>query len=236
MNSETAVHPDRSPQAVQQERSPQVVHADRSGQTTHAVIANITEQNYMAQRTYGTFQIPGRVAGEEYSMTRVTPRTAVIDYGDKRTLPLAITAREIAEDLCREVNSDAGENSFLGVFVCAGNVPTEEELRAAQAKLAEFYRTLVASADREWERSHSFLMINDVQRRAAGHLGVKKEWYYQSRETAECPGCGERIKPGVAVCRTCGAVLDREKALALGLAQALHSASTVPEKPIARRP
>ena len=116
MNSETAVHPDRSPQAVQQERSPQVVHADRSGQTTHAVIANITEQNYMAQRTYGTFQIPGRVAGEEYSLTRVTPRTAVIDYGDKRTLPLAITAREIAEDLCREVNSDAGENSFLGRY------------------------------------------------------------------------------------------------------------------------
>jgi hypothetical protein len=185
----------------------------------NAVIANITEQNHMAHRTYGTFQISGRAAGEEYALTRVTPRTAVMDYGDKRILPLAITAREIADDICREVNSDAGELSFLGVFVCAGDVPTEDELRSARSRLEEFYRALVAAADREWERSHSFLFIHDVQRRAAGHLGLNKEWYYQARETAECPGCGERVKPGVAVCKSCKAILDREKALALGLLQ-----------------
>ena len=211
MNSETTIQGDGSNHA---ERFAVAIHAERSPQ---AVIANITEQSYMAHRTYGTFQIPGRAGGEEYSLTRVTPRTAVMDYGDKRTLPLAITAREIAEDLCREVNSDAGENSFLGVFVCAGNIPTEEELRGARSRLEDFYRALVASADREWERSHSFLFIHDVQRRAAGYLGLKKEWYYQSRETEECPGCGERVKPGVAVCKTCHAVLDRDKALALGL-------------------
>jgi len=213
MNSETTTQGDGSSHA---ERFAASIHAERS---PHAVIANITEQSYMAHRTYGTFQIPGRAAGEEYALTRVTPRTAVMDYGDKRTLPLAISAREIAEDLCREINSDAGENSFLGVFMCAGNVPTEEELRMARSRLDDFYRSLVAAADREWERSHSFLFIHDVQRRAAGHLGLKKEWYYQSRETAECPGCGERVKPGVAVCKTCHAVLDREKALALGLLQ-----------------
>jgi hypothetical protein len=208
MSSETAVHTDRSLQAV---------------------IANITEQSYTAHRTYGTFQIAGRGAGEEYSLTRVTPRTAVMDYGDKRILPLAITAREIAEDLCREVNSDAGERSFLGVFVCAGNTPTEDELRNARSRLEEFYRAMVAAADREWERSHSFLFIHDLQRRAAGHLGLDKEWYYQARETAECPGCGERVKPGVAVCKSCGAILDREKALALGLIQP-------PTEPSAEKP
>jgi hypothetical protein len=187
--------------------------------TETAVIANITDQSYSAHRTYGTFRIAGRAEGEEYSLTHVTPRTAVIDYGDKRKLPLQITAREIAEDLCREVNSDAGERSFLGVFVCAGDTPTEDELRGAREKLEAFYRALVASADREWERSHSFLFINDLQRRAAANLGLDKEWYYQIRETSECPGCGERVKPGVAVCKSCGAILDREKALALGLVQ-----------------
>jgi hypothetical protein len=207
MNSETAVHSDHSLQAV---------------------IANITEQTYTAHRTYGTFQVAGRAAGEEYALTRVAPRTAVMDYGDKRILPLAITAREIAEDLCREVNSDAGEKSFLGVFVCAGNIPTEDELQSARSRLEEFYRALVAAADREWERSHSFLFIHDAQRRAAGHLGLNKEWYYQARETAECPGCGERVKPGVAVCKTCGAILDREKALALGLLQPLAAPAEMP--------
>jgi hypothetical protein len=198
MQSETAIHAERSPQAV---------------------IANITEQHYLAHRMYGTFQIAGRAEGEAYAVTRITPRTAVMDYGDKRTLPLPITAREIADDICREINSDAGERSFLGVFVCAGDAPTETELKHAQEKLDEFYRALVAAADREWERSHSFLFIHDLQRRAAARLGLEKEWHYQSRETEECPGCGDRVKPGVAVCKSCHAILNREKALALGLIQ-----------------
>ena len=198
MHSESSIHAERLPQAV---------------------IVNITEQHYMAHRMYGTFQIAGCAEGEAYALTRVTPRTAVMDYGDKRTLPLPITAREIAEDICREINSDAGERSFLGVFLCAGDAPTERELREAQEKLDEFYRALVASADREWERSHSFLFIHDLQRRAAAKLGVEKEWHYQARETEECPGCGDRVKPGVAVCKSCHAILNREKALALGLIQ-----------------
>jgi hypothetical protein len=192
----------------------------------NAVIANITEQHFMAHRMYGTFQVAGRGEREDFALTRISPRTAVMDYGDKRTLPLAITAREIAEDICREINSDAGERSFLGVFLCAGDAPTDEELRGAREKLDEFYRALVAAADREWERSHSFLFIHDLQRRAAAALGLEKEWHYQARETAECPGCGERVKPGVAVCRSCGAILNREKALALGLVQAPVEAAT----------
>ena len=104
-----------------------------------------------------------------------------MDYGDKRTLPLAITAREIADDLCREINSDAGEHSFLGVFVCAGDAPSEEELRAAREKLDEFYRALVAAADREWERSHSFLFIHDLQRRAAANLGLRRNGITRTR-------------------------------------------------------
>src|SRR5580704_19639956 len=114
-------------------------------QSENAVIANITEQHYMAHRMYGTFQIAGRAEGEGYALTRITPRTAVMDYGDKRVLPLPITAREIGEDICREINSDAGESSFLGVFLCAGDAPTEEELRGAQERLDEFYRAQVAA-------------------------------------------------------------------------------------------
>jgi hypothetical protein len=201
----------------------------------HAVIANITDQSYLAQRTYGTFHIAGRSETETFALVRVTPRTAVMDYGDKRTLPLQISAREIAEDICREINSDAGERSYLGVFVCAGNEPTDEELRGARENLDTFYRALVASADREWERSHSYLFIHDLQRRAAANLGLEKEWFYRSRETADCPGCGERVKPNVAVCKTCHAVLDREKALALGLIQPVPDTDEKPGEPGAGR-
>jgi hypothetical protein len=208
MPNDTAMYPERTP---------------------HAVIANITDQRYLAHRSYGTFQIAARGEGEKFALTRITPRTAVMDYGDKRTLPLQITAREIAEDICREINSDAGEQSYLGVFVCAGDAPTEQELRVASEKLDEFYRALVAAADREWERSHSFLFIHDLQRWAALRLGLEKEWHYQARETQECPGCGERVKAGVAVCKSCHAILNREKALALGLAPRTELAQPAPQ-------
>ncbi len=195
---------------------------------------NITEQRlHGAPDVSGRFKLPGAYmahrctgldAGQAkgtFALTRVSARTAVMDYGDKRTLPLAITAREIADDICREINSDAGEHSFMGVFVCAGDAPTEAELKKRARRswtnfIARWWLRRIASG----RRSHSFLFIHDLQRRAAAKLGMEKEWHYQVRETEECPGCGDRVKPGVAVCKSCHAILNRDKALALGLVQA----------------
>jgi hypothetical protein len=188
------------------------------GNQSSAVIVNLTDQTWTLHRSYGTYRMRGCASGEPYALTRVEARTAYMDLGDKRTMEVPISAAEVAEDLCREINSDGGEDSYFGVFVAAGEMPTSEELRRARERLGAFYRRLVAGADREWERSHSYLFINDVERRAAQYLGLEKDWFYQARETVECPGCGEKIKPGVAVCRSCGAILDRNKAASLGLA------------------
>lgn len=201
-----------------------------------ATIVNVTDQSWLLQRSYGVFAVNACAEGKPYSGTRVHSRTALMDLGDKRTLDIAISAREVAEDLCREINSDGGDDSFFGVFVAAGDEPTRAELAEARERLEAFYRRLVAAADREWERSHSYLFINDVERRAARHLGLEKEWHYQVRETAECPGCGEKIKPNVAVCKTCGAILDHVKAAKLGLAApgtAPVAAAETAAKPVA---
>jgi hypothetical protein len=201
-----------------------------------AFIVNLTEQSWTLHRSYGTYQVHGCAPDEPYALTPVGARAAVMDLGDKRTLEVPITAREVAQDLCREINADAGEDSFFGVFVAQGERPDDDELTEAGRRLAVFYRSMVASADREWERSHSYLFINDVQRRAARYLGLEKEWFYQARETSDCPGCGEKVRAGVAVCKTCGAILDRDKAAALGLApvNVPHSGSTRPERAAAR--
>ena len=201
-----------------------------------AVIVNLTEQNWTLPRSYGTYQVRGCAPDEPYALTPVGARAAVMDLGDKRTLEVPITAREVAQDLCREINADAGEDSFFGVFVAQGERPDDDELTEARQRLAVFYRSMVASADREWERSHSYLFINDVQRRAARYLGLEKEWFYQARETSDCPGCGEKVRAGVAVCKTCGAILDRDKAAALGLAPVAvpQSGTARPERPAAR--
>src|SRR5208282_5368242 len=145
-------------------------------------------------------------------------RKGVIDLGDRHTMEFAITAREIAEDLAREINGDSGEGSFHGVFVAAGPEPTEAELTEAQMKLESFQRRLVEMADLEWERSHNPMFITDLERRAARELKLDKPWLYDPKPQAECPACGERIKAGVAVCRSCRAILNREKAAEFGLA------------------
>jgi hypothetical protein len=183
-----------------------------------ALIVNLTEQAWTLHRSYGTYQVRGCAPGEPYAPIPVSGTHAVMDLGDKRTIDVPIAAQEVAQDLCREINADGGEDSFFGVFVAQGEKPDDDELAEARRRLAAFYRSMVASADREWERSHSYLFINDVQRRAARHLGLEKDWFYQARETSDCPGCGEKVRAGVAVCKTCGAILNREKAAALGLA------------------
>jgi hypothetical protein len=173
------------------------------------------------QRTYfGSLAISSPQPGEAFAITPIHGCLGVMDLGDKRTMEYRIAAREIAEDVAREINGDSGEGSYHGVFVAAGEAPTEGELAEARRRLEEFQRRLVAAADLEWERTKNPMFITDLERRAARQLGLEKPWLYDARPLADCPVCAEKIKPGVAVCRSCGAILDREKAAQYGLVAA----------------
>ena len=128
-----------------------------TAQSDFAALVNISPQKWPPRhRTYfGSLEVRSPTAGEEYAITPIRACKGVMDLGDKRTMEFAITAREIAEDIAREINSDSGEGSFHGVFVAAGPEPTAAELAEARRKLDEFQRRLVAAADLEWERSHN---------------------------------------------------------------------------------
>ena len=187
-----------------------------------AVLVNITTEKWPPRhRTYfGSLEVRSPQPGEPYAITPVRGCTGVMDLGDKHTVEYRITAREIAEDIAREINNDSGEGSFHGVFVAAGETPTEAELADARRRLEEFQRRLVAAADLEWERTKNPMFITDLERRAARQLGQEKPWLYDPKPLAECPVCAEKIKHGVAVCRSCGAILDRDKAAKYGLISA----------------
>jgi hypothetical protein len=184
-------------------------------------LVNISTQKWPPRhRTYfGSLTIQSPEAGTAYAVTPVRACTSLMDLGDKRTMEIRLSAQEIAEDLVREINGDSGEGSYHGVFVAAGPEPTKEELAEARKKLEAFQTRLVETADLEWERSHNMMFITDLERRAARELGLEKPWLYDPKPMADCPACGEKIRPGVAVCRTCGAILDREKAARFGLAE-----------------
>ncbi|HXJ04389.1 MAG TPA: hypothetical protein VNH65_04775 [Candidatus Acidoferrum sp.] len=182
-------------------------------------LVNISMEKWPPRhRTYfGSLQVNSPQAGEAFAITPIRGCNGVMDLGDKRLMEYRVTAREVAEDIARELNGDSGEGSFHGVFVAAGDQPTESELGDARRRLEDFHRRLVAAADLEWERTRNPMFITDLERRAARQLRLEKPWLYDSKPLAECPVCAEKIKHGVAVCRSCGAILDREKAAQYGL-------------------
>ena len=183
-------------------------------QTETVALVNISSEKWPPRhRTYfGSLAISSPQPGEAFAITPIRGCLGVMDLGDKRTMEFRITAREI--------NGDSGEGSYHGVFVAAGDSPTEGELAEARRRLEEFQRRLVAAADLEWERTKNPMFITDLERRAARQLGLEKPWLYDARPLADCPVCAEKIKHGVAVCRSCGAILDREKAAQYGLVAA----------------
>jgi len=186
--------------------------------TETAALINISTEKWPPRyRTYfGSLEIRSPQAGESFAITPVHGCLGKIDHGDKHITDFPITAREVAEDIARELNSDSGEGSFHGVFVAEGDVPTPAELADARQRLETFHRRLVDAADLEWERTKNPMFITDLERRAARLLGFEKPWLYDAKPLADCPVCAEKIKPGVAVCKSCGAILDREKAAQYG--------------------
>jgi hypothetical protein len=192
--------------------------ADRSATVT---IASISDQDWYVSRTYGVYHIPACAKGEPCALLLVTSRGDAIDLGDNRRFPFTISAREVAEDLIQDLRDH-------GIFVCAGARPSSEELAAATARRDGFYHRLIGEGDTMWARGHSFREISDMHRRAAIALGVEREWAYVPLRLAECPACGEKVKPNVAICKHCHAILDVEKAARHGLGKSAEGAGPFP--------
>src|SRR6266478_6198393 len=89
-------------------------------------LVNISTEKWPPRhRTYfGSLEVSSPQPGEAFAITPIRGCLGVMDLGDKRTMEYRITAREIAEDIAREINGDSGEGSYHGVFVAAGDAPT----------------------------------------------------------------------------------------------------------------
>jgi hypothetical protein len=179
---------------------------------SRAYIVNITDTQYSLSRTYGNYIIAPKRPGQDFAVTEIAPRKGTMDMGDRRVFDFPITPAEVATDLCREINSDAGYESFLGVFVAKGPVPTDAELRENQARLIKFYQWGVAEGDKLWQQTRMVILIPDWIKRAADYLKLDRDWKTNVQPNLECPACGSRHKPNLAICSSCGAILDEEKA------------------------
>ena len=260
MHTETATNAASHPSAQSGGRRDIMIDTQPKGDTAATVaIASISDQDWYISRTHGVYHIPAcpkarpsrrstsgdrmgqsrqpintatagkpAAAGRPYALLLITARGDVIDLGDNRRFPFTITAREIANDLLQDLHDH-------GIFVCAGPRPSAEELATAAARRDTYYQRLITEGDTMWARGHSFREISDLHRRAAISLGVEREWAYVPMRMNECPACGEKVKPAVAVCKHCGAILDAEKAAKHGLGSACGAAVLPPANTKARQ-
>jgi hypothetical protein len=112
-------------------------------QTETVALVNISSEKWPPRhRTYfGSLAISSPQPGEAFAITPIRGCLGVMDLGDKRTMEFRITAREIAEDIAREINGDSGEGSYHGVFVAAGDSPTEISTADGRRKLIRRFGT-----------------------------------------------------------------------------------------------
>src|SRR5258707_3917872 len=105
-------------------------------ETDSVSLVNISAEKWPPrQRTYfGSLDVHSPEPGEPYAVTMIRGCSGVMDLGDKRTMEYRITAREIAEDIAREINNDSGEGSFHGVFVAAGGGPAGKKVADARRR------------------------------------------------------------------------------------------------------
>lgn len=170
------------------------------------------------ERSYGRFKLPYRKAGQRFGKLVVPDQDDVIltKIGDTHSQDKyrtdTVSGRAVAEDLINDETLSA-----VGYFVIDGNRdPTDEELASAESLERANLAKVIQACDTNWERKRDASGFG-LGQYACRRMGVEREWAPKAEAMTECPGCGERVKMNVAICKHCGAILDRGKAEKLGM-------------------
>lgn len=104
-----------------------------------------------------------------------------------------------------------------GVFIAAGEVPTEAELLAAEAKLTAKEMEQIRQADEFYAQGPNFLInITAAMRMAAAKHNLNKPWATIEKPMGICPACGDPVNPNAIVHagkNGCGAVLNEAEVI-----------------------
>jgi hypothetical protein len=207
-------------------------------------LVNLTPKRWLLTRTYATYWIGGKVKGELYRSTVIAPATAWRDAGfggepfsvlkfemtkgwKPKGAPITYRARDIAKDLCREINGDLpglqvtdvnsqadtdtpNTQKFMGVFLSDTEVPGREDLEANTSKLRAYYAALVSEGNMIYERTKDYRMISSLCHVAARELDIETEWHQNLLDRKDCPGCGTKVSSRAARCPQCKWILNLE--------------------------
>jgi hypothetical protein len=191
-------------------------------------IINLNRRTFKANRSYGAYWIAGRLQNKPFASTVIAP---VMASGWSREAAWEkkrfYSGREVADDLCKEINGDlpffqvAGpfrnlDNSqgprirkTLGAFVCDISVPSTKQLEAEVHALEAYYAGLIDEARAIYAKTRDRKLLSDLHFEAAEYLGIDDEdWCSGFAETQTCTGCGKRVNAKAAMCSSCGWILN----------------------------
>ncbi len=195
-------------------------------------IINLNKRKFSVIRSWGgNYWIPG-CGKAQFSSVVVAPVIASKQGGpgyNKKTESVYIPARNVAEDICREINGDLldlGVSSTfssvnqqegprlrktLGVFVSDSSVPEKALLEREEEALAAYYAALVDEGDAIFAKNRDRKFITNLHFEAAAYLGVDdREWTFNFMTLVPCPGCGAKVSMRAALCPTCKWILNPE--------------------------
>lgn len=172
----------------------------------------------------GKFFIPAKSEDQDYSVPLkipgIFPETIPVDM--KKLEVRYEDGLAVARDIIGLGHSKSPANSLIpwGVFISATAKPSKAELDRANRTLDEKAAQLVEEADGFYNQGpQQYVNITIDHRWAANRTNQKRAWMQPLVKMDNCPGCQEPLKPGVVV-HTCGAVLDWDKAISLGIKKA----------------
>jgi hypothetical protein len=123
-------------------------------------------------------------------------------------------------DMQYQISSRECNLTQQGIFASMNEVPTEEELKRAEARRTAYYKKCFEEMNglmrSDPKRAQDELTLDHHM--AAEMFGIDVDWHRVVTPKIECPNCGEKIKEGIAFHRVNGdlCVLDWEKAYLAG--------------------
>ncbi len=210
-------------------------------------IFNIYNKSHRRQGYAGGERIiPACQPGQKYSRPLVIDGFIADEYdlGDGRGNMAwnAEQGSDVAKDIVGigssspELSSQTTNLEWWGVFIAAGEVPTEAELKEAKSKLDRLMARILADGDRmaPFQNDPRSEKLCQIHFDAAAYLHQPRNWSNPVVAMQDCPGCGSTVKPGIAKCAHCGAILDRVKAIELGLIPDETAPSKAPLSEVAK--
>lgn len=185
---------------------------------TSILICNVGPESFgPLHRSYSrSINVPACPEGTQFVSVEIADHTDLKVYATDHWAEHSIKTPELIT--CQAIISDIFSSEKMrekGCFVPAGNKPTQAEIDRARATRRAYLLKCVRDGDAAYGINARIDDIPGEWKRAAEELNMDREWNkIAPPERTACPACGHNLpNPHVAVCGTCHAILDEEKAL-----------------------